>query len=183
MKNHLFAFIDTETTGFNPDKHELIEIAGIVVEMENPRDLSTYHVIEEFEYKIHPERIHDADPAALRVNHYDPSRWTHALTLEAAMKLVGEKTTGAVMVSHNISFDAGFVDKAFRLSGMANPMHYHRIDTVSMAHALLQGNQDVDHLSLRSLCHYFGIVQDTQHEALADTRALFELYKKLMTFK
>ena len=181
MKNQLFVFIDTEATGLNPDKHELIEIAGVVVQIENPRDLLTYNVVEEFEYKIHPERIGDADPASLRVNHYDPSQWTNALTLAEAMELVGEKTEGAVMVAHNVSFDNAFIDKAFRISKIKNKMHYHRLDTVSMAHALLQGNEDVDRLSLHSLCEYFGITQNTQHEALADARACFELYKKLMT--
>ncbi len=180
MKPQVFAFIDTETTGLDYLRHEIIEVAGIVVRITNPSDPSTYEVLHEFEYKIKPERISDADPVSLKINHYDPSQWTEALTRTQAMKLVNEKTEGAVMVAHNVAFDSAFMDKAFKDSGLENKMHYHRLDTVSMAYALLRNNEDVDHLSLRALCNHFGIVQDKQHEALADVRATVELYKKLM---
>ncbi len=180
MKPQIFAFIDTETTGLDFTKHEIIEIAGIVVKITDPSDAESYEILDEFEYKIKPERITDADPVSLKINHYDPSKWTEALSRTEAMKLVGDKTEGAVMISHNVSFDNAFIDKAFKDSGLENKMHYHRLDTVSMAYALLRNNENVDHLSLRALCEHFGIQQDKSHEALADVRALLELYKKLM---
>jgi DNA polymerase-3 subunit epsilon len=181
MKPELFSFIDTETTGLDPDKHELIQIAGIVMRIANPSDPSTYELIEEFEYKIKPERIGDANPLSLKINQYDPSKWTEALSLKEAMHLVNAKTKDSVMIAHNVAFDSAFLEKAFKNVGLVNTMHYHRLDTVSMAYALLKNNKDVDHLSLRALCNYFDIHREGEHEALADVRATVELYKKLMS--
>lgn len=181
MKSQLFAFIDTETTGLDAERHELIEVAGIVVQIIDPKNVETYKVVNEFEYKIKPERIGDADPVALKINKYDPSNWGDAVSLKEAMTEISIKTEGAVLVAHNVAFDSMFLERAFRLTGVLNKMHYHRLDTISMAYAVLHGNEDVDHLSLRALCNHFGIVQNVQHEAMADVRATFELYKKLMS--
>lgn len=181
MKPDTFVFIDTETTGLDADRHELIQIAGIVVQIQNPSDVSTYQIREEFEYKIRPEHIATADPKALKINRYDPSAWGDAQSLTEVMPLVAQKTKGAVLVAHNVAFDALFLDRAFKKAGVVSEMHYHRLDTISIAYALLKNNQDVDHLSLRALCNYFGIVQEAEHEALADVRATLELYKKLMS--
>ncbi len=181
MKPTTFAFIDTETTGLNAERHEIIEVAGIIVRITNPADSASYEVLDQFEYRIKPERIGDADPLSLKINHYDPSAWGDALPLEEVMHRIGEKTEGAVMVGHNVAFDAGFLEKAFQKTGILNRMHYHKLDTISMAYALLHGNKEVDHLSLRALCDYFEIEQSAQHEALADVQATLALYKKLMS--
>jgi DNA polymerase-3 subunit epsilon len=181
MKPQIFAFLDTETTGLDASKHELIEVAGIVVKIVDPKDEANYEILEEFVYKIKPERLSDADPVSLKINHYDPSKWMDAVSLREAMEAVSEKTEGAVMIAHNVSFDTAFLDKAFRDTEVENKMHYHRMDTVSMAYALLRNNPDVNSLSLRALCQYFSIPQENAHEALSDVRALLELYKKLMS--
>lgn len=180
MKQHLFAFIDTETTGFDPDRHELIEIGGLVVDASKGKS-GEYVVLDEFEYKIKPERIGDADPAALRVNNYDPSAWGDALPLKEVMQRVAEKTKSMNMVAHNVAFDSAFIEKAFKISGVKNEMHYHKLDTVSMAYAVLRNVDAVDHFSLHALCEYFGIKNERAHSALSDARAMFELYKKLMS--
>ena len=181
MKEHIFAFIDTETTGLNPEKHELIQVACILVSASNPEDISTYEVVKEFECKIQPTHIHDADPTALKINKYDPSVWVDAKSLHEAMTVLSGLTKGAVMVGHNVTFDWTFLDKAFRQTGVENKMHYHKLDTISMAFALLHGKEDAEHLSLHALSRYFNITQDKEHEALSDARSTFELYKKLMS--
>jgi ATP-dependent DNA helicase DinG len=84
------------------------------------------------------------------------------------------------MVAHNVAFDAGFVDTSLAKQGIVNTMHYHRLDTVSMAYAVLHDEPDVDRYSLAELCKHFGIVNENAHSALADARADFELFKRLM---
>src|SRR3989344_4841706 len=150
MKKHNFAFIDTETTGLDLMKHEIIEIGCVLTTPE-------LQIIEEFELKIKPERIEDADPVSLRVNRYDPAEWQDAMTLAQAVKIFAEKVKGAIMVGHNMAFDAGFLECAFRKTGMENTLHYHRLDTVSVAWAKLHREPDLEHFSLRELCLRFGI--------------------------
>jgi DNA polymerase-3 subunit epsilon len=173
MRKHNFAFIDIETTGLNLLKHEIIEIGCVLT----TPDLQ---VIEEFELKIKPEHIEDADPVALKVNHYDPLDWEDAQSLKEAMKIFSEKVKDCIMVGHNVAFDAGFLEYAFNKNKMLNTMHYHKFDTVSMAWAKLHNDKDFEHFSLREMCVRFGIENKRAHTALSDARATFELYKKLM---
>ena len=60
-------------------------------------------------------------------------------------------------------------------------MHYHKLDTISMAWAKLNKNPDMEHFSLRDLCKHFDIKNERPHSALSDARATYELYKKLMS--
>lgn len=185
MKSQRLAFVDTETTGLNIDVQELIQVGCVLVEQnwETPDGIPSFEIIEEFELKIKPERISDADPQALRVNGYDPSEWVFAYNLSEAMNIFAKKTEGAIMVGHNVCFDFGFIEKAFRITGIKNMMHYHKLDTISIAFAKLHDTHDVEKFSLRVLCQYFNIENKNAHTALSDARATFHLYEKLMTKK
>ena len=174
MRKHNFAFIDIETTGLNLLSQEIIEI-GCVLATES------LEVIEEFELKIKPEHIENADPVALKVNHYDPSGWKDAQSLKAVMKIFSEKVKDCIMVGHNVAFDAGFLEYAFNKTNIQNTMHYHKFDTVSIAWAKMHKDPELEHFSLRELCVRFGIKNERAHSALPDARATYELYKKLMS--
>ena len=173
MRKHNLAFIDIETTGLNLIKNEIIEIGCVIT----TPDLK---VIEEFELKIKPQHIENAEPAALKVNRYDPSDWREAHALEKAMKIFSKKVKDCIMVGHNVAFDAGFLEHAFAQTGISNSLHYHKLDTVSIAWAKLHREPDLEHFSLRELGARFGIVNERAHTALSDARATCELYKKLM---
>ena len=173
MRKHNFAFIDIETTGLNLNKHEIVEIGCVLTTPE-------LQVIEEFELKIKPERIEDADPVSLKINHYDAELWESASTINQAVKILSEKVKDSIMVGHNVAFDSGFLEYAFNQAGVGNTMHYHKLDTISVAWAKLHRSPDLEHFSLRELCVRFGIKNEKAHTALSDARATFELYKKLM---
>lgn len=177
MLNKKLAFIDIETTGTNVAKHEITEI-GLV--LAHPQEDGDYVMGKEFEWKVKPERIEDADPAALRVNGYDPAQWMFAHTLEQAMRELAKEADGAVMVAHNVGFDNSFIAKAFGDTGVENTMFYACLDTISLAVAKLQHNPRVKRYTLRSLCELFNITNECAHTALADARATFEVYQCLM---
>jgi DNA polymerase-3 subunit epsilon len=179
MKKHNLAFIDVETTGFDPDKHEIIEL-GLVLVKQIGDSGDKFEVLEEIELKIKPERIEDADPQALKVNGYDPSQWIFANTLNEAMKIFSEKTKDAIFVAHNLTFDYSFVEHAFQKTGIENQMFYPKLDTISIAYAKLHKNPQVEKFRLQKLCEYFGIQNERAHTALADARATFAIYEKLM---
>lgn len=174
MKKHNFAFIDIETTGLSLIKHEIIEIGCVVTN-------SKLEVMEEFELKIKPENIQNADPVALKVNHYDPLNWRDAQSLKDGMKIFSEKVKDCIMVGQNVAFDSGFLEYAYTQTGITNTMHYHKLDTVSIAFAKLHKEPDVKHFSLRELCLRFDIKNEGAHTGLGDARATFLLYKKLMS--
>jgi len=177
MKNKNLAFVDVETTGFSPEKNEIIEIACVIVKQ---NDGALGDIVEEFEFKIRPERIEDADPGALAVNGYNEADWLFAVSLEQAMATFAEKTKDCIFVAHNVAFDWSFVAKAFATTNVENKMFYAKIDTISYALAKLGKDPEVTRYSLASLCERFGITNDKAHTALADTRATVEVYRKLL---
>lgn len=180
MLNKTLAFIDIETTGTNVSKHEIIEIGLVIAK---PQEDGSYTIAKECEWKVQPERIEDAEPAALRVNGYDPAQWMFAHTLEQAMQALAKEADGAVMVAHNVGFDNSFIAKAFGDTGVENTMFYACLDTISLAVAKLQHNPRVKRYTLRSLCELFNITNERAHTALADARATFEVYQRLMNPK
>lgn len=173
MRKHNFAFIDLETTGLNVTKHEIIEVGCVIT---TPK----LKLIEKFELKIKPEHIENADPISLKINHYNEADWVLGSTLEDVMKTLSKKVKDCIMVGQNVSFDSAFLEYAFSKTKFKNTMHYHKLDTISIAWAKLNKMPDIDHFSLREMCKYFGIQNEHPHSALSDAYATYELYKKLM---
>lgn len=173
MRKHNFAFIDIETTGLDLQKHEIIQI-GVVLAT------PTLEFIEEFEIKIKPEHLEDADKTSMKVNHYSDAEWENAISLKDAMKIMYIKCKDAIMVGQNVAFDSAFLEYAFSKTDIANTMHYHKLDTISIAWAKLHRDPELEHFSLREMCIRFGIENKSPHTGLGDARATYELYKKLM---
>jgi len=177
MKNKNLAFIDIETTGFDVHTHEIIEIGCLIVSQENGIPTG---IVEEFELKIQPIRLEQASAEALAVNGYNEAAWMFATTLEQAMKVFAEKTKECIMVAHNVAFDYSFLAHAFATTGVENKMFYAKIDTISFALAKLQQDESVTRFNLASLCERFGITNERAHTALADARATYEVYEKML---
>ncbi len=173
MRKHNFIFIDIETTGLVVTKHEIIEIGCVVTS-------SDLKIIEEFELKIKPKNIENADPIALKINHYNAEDWEKAIPLEDAMNILSLKAKDCIMVGQNVAFDSGFLEYAFVQTGITSSMHYHRLDTISIAWAKLHNEPNLEHFSLRELCLRFDIENENAHTGLGDARATYGLYKKLM---
>lgn len=181
MKVHNLAFIDTETTGTNPEMHEIIELAVIIVrQVQREGKGPKIEIVEECEWKIKPEHLERAEEQALRVNGYNEVDWMFALDRKKVMEEFSKKTQSCSFVSHNIVFDYAFVMKAFEETGVENRMHYAKIDTISVAFARLYDAPQAEKFSLRALCELLKVENTKAHTALADTRALVQVYKKLM---
>jgi len=180
IKRKNLAFVDVETTGFDIDKHEVIQIGVVVVSQDWVGIKPNFEIIDEFEIKVKPERIEDADKESLHVNGYNETEWIFAYSQKEAIEIFAQKTADCIMVSHNICFDFGFLARAFKKTGVENKMHYHKLDTISIAFTKLHLIEDMDKYSLHFLCKQFGIDNKHSHAALSDARATYELYKKLI---
>lgn len=181
MKKRNLAFIDLETTGLNPTRQEIIEIGCVVVEqVPQPGRGAKLEVVNEFESKVKPEHLEFAEPEALRINSYNDADWLFAVTLEQAMKVLVEKTEGAIMISHNITFDWAFLQYAFVKTKLQNKMSPVHLDLMSMAFAKLYHDEKVQRFNLKALGDYFGIQNEKAHTAMADIKTSIEIYKKLL---
>jgi DNA polymerase III alpha subunit (gram-positive type) len=158
-------YLDTETTGLDPDKHEVWEIAWAV----NDGPIET-HVL--------PHNIAMADPKALEMNGYwDRSplwfepRPGHAHDLDIRTLLKGN-----TLVCANPTFDRMMLRKRWGYE----PYHYRSIDVESMALLLFgyerpKGFADIAENLVR--LGYPMPVPD--HSAGKDVEVLREVYKAL----
>ncbi len=181
MKNQTLAFIDLETTGLLPNKHEIIEIGCVLARQKfSESGVLELEYVDEFEYKVKPMHIETADPIGLNINGYDEKDWIFAVGLKEAIEATASKVKNTIMVGHNVAFDFAFLEKAFEETGIQNPMHYHKLDTISIAYAKLHNHKEVEKFSLRALCDYLGIENKRAHSALSDARATYEIFQKLI---
>lgn len=131
FRGFLPVVIDVETGGFNPNTDALLEIAGVLVEMQEDGTLKRG---ETWRYHVQPFPGANMEAASLAVNGIDPFHPLRpALPEKDAMtRLLGDirravKDTGcnrAVLVGHNAYFDLNFLNAAvMRCDIKRNPFH------------------------------------------------------------
>ena len=176
MKSIKLAFIDCETSGLSPLKHEILEI-GVVI-----ADSETFEVYGKLNFKIKPEHIKTADPKALEVNGYTPEEWKDGMTLFQALMFLYSAIEGCTIVGHNVAFDFSFLQVGFEKESCSHhfKVNKYKIDTLSLAWGKIPHDK-VQSWSLKTLCAYLGVpVEGKVHRALAGAEACFGVYKKLM---
>jgi DNA polymerase III epsilon subunit-like protein len=175
FRHRPIAFTDLETTGFDPDVHEIIEVGLLLV------DQQEMIVMSELDLKIRPTHLSTADPESLIINGYNEEDWLHAWTLAEAMAAYSTKTKDAVFCAHNVTFDWSFIHRAFKSSRFINEMDHHRFDLFSLAWATLR-NSSLTSFSLDTIAGHFGLPEETKpHRAINGARRAYEIYKLLMS--
>lgn len=181
MRKENIAFVDLETTGLDPERHEIIEIGAIIARQEPRAGRGPeVRVVEEFDIKVKPERIEEAERSALRTNKYSEAEWLFAADLEQALRAFAPKISGAILAGQNIGFDIAFLERAFARFNMPFDVHHHKIDVVSIAFTKYYHDESWQRFGLRTLCERLGVKNEKAHSALSDIRATFEVYKKLL---
>ncbi|NOJ86848.1 3'-5' exonuclease, partial [Myxococcus xanthus] len=167
------SFIDLETTGLDASQHEVLEVAVLRV------DARSLQVLAEYEARVQPTRLADAQPEALAVCGYSDEDWQDALPLPEVLATVTPLLASTLVAGHNTGFDWGFLAEGYRRSGLPLPgVDYHRLDTASLAWPLL-ATGEVESLSLNALAKRFGLHRPTPHRAMADARCALEVARCL----
>ena len=134
--------IDVETGGFNSQTDALLEIAAVLIGMD---DKGRLHAAEQFFFNVEPFEGANLEPAALEFTGINPqSALRGAVPEKEAMAAIFSavraevKRTGcqrAIVVAHNASFDQGFLNQAAaRCNLKRNPFHpFSSFDTATLA--------------------------------------------------
>lgn len=149
------AFIDTETTGLDPDRHDIWEI-GLIVRSHRVPDRDG-----EWHWQLQPD-LAKADPSGLRVGRfyerihsdisivhwrgkqlsappeYDDKVMRANSPSDIAHRLAN-LLDGAHMVGAVPSFDAAFLTRFLRQHGQCPTWHYHLIDVEALAAGWVAG--------------------------------------------
>ncbi len=142
FRGFLPVVIDVETAGFNADTDALLEIAAVIVRMD---DRGMLHPCAPVSCHVAPFEGANLDKKALEFNGIDPFHpFRDALAEDAALRHIfapirrAVKASGckrAILVGHNAFFDLGFINAAVARCGIKrNPFHpFSTFDTVSLA--------------------------------------------------
>ncbi|PAP77979.1 DEDD exonuclease domain-containing protein [Rubrivirga marina] len=161
-----FVIVDTETTGSRAGEDRLIEIGAA--------RLMGGEVVETFQQLVDPGR-------------HVPHRITRLTGISTAM-VYGQPQAAevmprfleflgdAVLVAHNLPFDARFLDVALAEAGLP-PLQNPSLDTLRLARRLLSS---LPSKGLSKLIEHFGIAVNGRHRALGDAVATAELLTILL---
>ena len=136
--------VDVETAGFNARTDALLEVAAVVLAVD---DKGNWILEETIVRHIHPFEGANLDKSALEFTGIDPDhpfRKEIAVTekdaLQDIFRVVRKKMKNhgckrAILVGHNAPFDLGFINAAVERTGIKrNPFHpFSTFDTVSLA--------------------------------------------------
>jgi len=136
--------IDVETGGFNAGTDALLEIAAVILDVNEKGDWVQDQTIARH---IHPFEGANLDQAALEFTGIDPHhpfRQQIAVPEKTALqdifrvirkKMKDHGCKRAILVGHNAAFDLGFLNAAAERTGIKrNPFHpFSTFDTVSLA--------------------------------------------------
>ena len=119
--------------------------------------------------KVKPTRLETAAPEALAINGFaaHPELWDNAPTFDDVARDVADLLEGAILVGHNVRFDAAFLSEALRRSGIQARIDYHMVDTIVLAHEHLVPC-GLEFLKLDAVRDFLGISKEGAHTALKD---------------
>lgn len=184
-------FLDLETTGLNPRRHEVMQIAAVAVD-------ERLRVVEEFEVKVQITG-RNVPRGMLRRTRYDPELWRRVAISPkyAALRLarflrqhstrasMGSRGSSRVaqLVAHNAAFDGPFLEAWSRRQRVHMPVTFRALCTIQRAewYFVEIAQQRPASMTLLSLCQHFDVdfSEADAHEALADARATLALYRAL----
>lgn len=170
-----FVWVDTETTGLDENRHDIIDIAIIRV---NPDGAETV-----FASKVKMDRPENAEPGALVVNGYTEAAWEGAPSSKEVFESLRDRGffENCLIAGQNVGFDIRFIKATAARVGVALPaLDYHNYDTVTLALAFLKPY--LVSASLEAVAYALDIpFSGEAHTALADCRMAMDVHTRLTT--
>ncbi len=142
FRGYLPVIVDIETSGFDPVKNAMLEIAAVIPEMDANGRLS---ILETHSAHVNPFPGARLDESALAFNKIDPHHpFRFALDEKEALHKIFHPVraairrngcTRAILVGHNPAFDIGFLNAAVARTGLKkNPFHpFSTFDTATLS--------------------------------------------------
>jgi hypothetical protein len=185
-------WLDCETTGLDPERHEIWELGFIVDVLPG----------QEWEFQL-PVDLSRADPTGLRIGRFyerryviaphipvaDLCRWRNTpdsewviTTPRECAEIVARLLDGEHMVGAVPSFDAAFLSRWLRANGHAPTWHYHLVDVENLAAGKLMieppWNSD-------DLTRGLGLEVDEagRHTAMGDARWAKRMYEAVFAWE
>lgn len=187
LNDNVLAAMDVETTGREPGRHEVCQLAIITLDCHlNPVNQFYTNICPEYPQRIHPDAT-ATHGLTLDVLQQAPDRyqaaddlwdWFQSLGLIPGKRLIP--------LCHNCQFDIPFVQHFLGLDMFYEVFGYPTRDTQAVVTAMMdkaayQGTKTpFDYAGLGKCCEALGVKLDDAHDALADALATSKVYKALL---
>lgn len=158
-----YVIVDVETTGLDPQKEAIIEVAAVTLQGND--------ILDEYATLVNPHR--EIPPAISRLTGITDAMVASAPTMYSVRSDLRPVLGDHVLVGHNVDFDLGFLNEE-RL-GVGN----HRLDTITLASILMPEAGRYDLESLAYWLHLPLPPDGQDHRALADANLTVELFLAL----
>ncbi len=169
--------LDTETTGLDLTKHEIIQIGFLFIEMNIN---NTYKILSESEIKIRPLHLETAEPAALAINGFSAYEWKDSKPIDNHFEEIKNNIEKAdALLGQNLIFDLRFIKQAFENYDISPPKFPPYMDTKWIATQLMNEGK-LKSTSMDKMCKHYNIkFEGKAHTALVDCKRTLEVWKKL----
>ncbi len=156
-----FVALDIETTGFNPEKDQIIEFAAV--------KFNQNEILDTYQSLINPEQ--EIPSLISHITGIQQSNIVGSPALEQIKEEITKFIGPHPIVGHNIDFDVTFLIQ----KGL--PLKNDLYDTLQLSSILLPG---LPSYSLDTLGRILKIKHINKHRALSDTMATYELFIQLL---
>lgn len=172
MTERQLIVVDLETTGLDPQRHTVLEVAAVNVDTGESLYFAPY---------VTREQLMDADPDALRINRYfERGVYQDALKCHNSnlprYRELWNMLRGNTLGGANPRFDAAMLVRA---ANMTEVWHY-RLADVSAYVAGATGLHGAAIEGLQGCCERLGVVNDQPHSALGDAEATAKCFRLAM---
>ena len=186
LRNRNFILVDTETTGFDEKKHQILEV-GILV-------IKNMEVVAELEVKI-KHREYTVTAKAMEANKINiPEHEKEALfekeaaerMLEFLNKHKSEDDEGYIVIGQNVAFDIKFLEEMFlrtyKIKEYRQVISYRNLDIMQLAMIKnMEKKISLEKQDLDSILKELNIeVPEKRHRALVDCYLEFKAMCKLL---
>jgi DNA polymerase III subunit epsilon len=176
------AFTDCETTGLDPNAHEIIEIAIIRIDPYTMTEKARFH--RYFLPFLPPSE------EVKKINGYDEKVWRERGAKHfhpQDLREISVVLEGAAFAGQNPGFDRGFIRATYAVIDLNTgkprvdfpAMDYHLIDVASLAWPFVVAGL-MPGMGLKHSRKYFGLEGEQTHGALQDILDTINSYRKFM---
>src|SRR3989344_8397077 len=161
----LYCSLDIETSGFDPAKDEILELGFVVFEV----GAKGVKLGKEYSQVFKPKG--EVTETILALTGITREELEKGKDFAECKKDIQEQLKDAVIVGHNINFDARFLESlGIKFQGTF-------VDTLDLAQFILPTHPSYN---LENLMHYFGVPHTEAHSALADAKATLKVLEGLL---
>ncbi|KAA3613591.1 MAG: hypothetical protein D8M58_17055 [Calditrichaeota bacterium] len=164
-----YVVFDLETTGRNPNKCGVVEIAAVKVK--------NSEIVENYQTLVNPEMA--IDPEAAKVHNISDADVAKAPTMENVWKEFKDFIGDDILIAHNgYAFDFRIIDRfAKKIDG--TKINNVRYDSLIFARQMYPNDRN----SIDALSQKFELDPGNRHRALDDVKVLHHIFQKILEEK